>query len=226
MEDIGYVSRNSLVLEHFHSTATHVLHEQDLLDSLQVVMQRPAPTPVQGSPNEFVNHSQLAIGLRTTLPLNDPNNRTSWKKDIRMAVYRNSETSGASTELSDNEGLKQFLSTVSVNPSILKAQSSVDFITIEIGMTLFSFMLRPAEELILKAPMVALGVDSLVAIELRNWFRQKLGLDISVLEILGSTSIAHLGEQATARLLEKHSETTSEEEPDPGNEKYLKMNTP
>jgi aryl carrier-like protein len=226
MEDIGYVSRNSLVLEHFHSTATHVLHEQDLLDSLQVVMQRSAPTPVQASPNEFVNHSQLAIGLRSTLPLNDPNNRTSWKKDIRMAVYRNSETSGASTGVSDNEGLKQFLSTVSVNPSILNARSSVDFITNEIGMTLFSFMLRPAEELALEATMVALGVDSLVAIELRNWFRQKLGLDISVLEILGSASIAYLGEQATARLLEKHSEKASEEEPDPGNEKYLKMKAP
>jgi acyl carrier protein len=192
MEDIGYVSSNVSVLEHFRSTATHVLHEQDLLDSLQVMIQRSFPSK-QSEPDNFTAHSQLAISLRSTLPLDAPNNRTSWKKDRRMVIYRNSESTESSTRSPTNEGLKQFLMTVSTSPMVLKSQSSIDFITNEIGTTLFSFMLRPVEELALGASLDALGVDSLVAIELRNWFRQKLGIDISVIEILGSASIENLG---------------------------------
>lgn len=71
-----------------------------------------------------------------------------------------------------------------------------------------------------------LGVDSLVAVELRNWFRQKVGLDMSVIGILGSVSIAELGEKAMARLVEKHTVAVVEEEVDAGNEKYLKMKVP
>jgi hypothetical protein len=226
MEDIGYVSSNVSVLEHFRSTATHVLHEQDLLDSLQVMIQRSLPSK-QSEPNNFTAHSQLAIGLRSTLPLDAPNNRTSWKKDRRMAIYRNSESTESSTRSPTNEGLKQFLMTVSTSPMVLKSQSSIDFIANEIGTTLFSFMLRPVEELALGASLDALGVDSLVAIELRNWFRQKLGIDISVIEILGSTSIENLGEQAAARLSTKFSVALeSETEVDPGNKKYLDTKAP
>lgn len=226
MEDIGYVSANPSVLEHFRSTATHVLHEQDLLDSLQVMIQRSRPLTIS-EPNQFKSHSQLAIGLRSTLPLDAPNNRTSWKRDRRMAVYRNYESSGSSTRPSTNEGLKQLLMTVSTSPMLLKSQSTIDFISNEIGTTLFSFMLRPMEELALGMSLDALGVDSLVAIELRNWFRQKLGIDMSVIEILGSASIQSLGEVAAAKLLAKFSVgLKSEPEVDSGNKKYLDTKAP
>lgn len=53
----------------------------------------------------------------------------------------------------------------------------------------------------LEIPLAALGIDSLVSIELRNWFRQ---LDFSVLEITGASSIRHLGGIAAAKLGEKY----------------------
>jgi hypothetical protein len=105
-----------------------------------------------------------------------------------------------------NDGLKHFLSTASKPPSTLSSKSSIDFITNEIGVMLFSLMLRPMKDLALEAPLVALGVDLLVAIELRNWLRLNLGLDVGVIDIMGSASIIHLGEKVTARLLEKYSE--------------------
>src|SRR5579871_3529331 len=79
MEDIGYVSRNAHVLDHFHMTSTHVLHEQDLLDSLQLLIARPTlPSNNRYSSigrYEYVNKAQLALGLRSTRPLSAPNNR-------------------------------------------------------------------------------------------------------------------------------------------------------
>jgi hypothetical protein len=83
------------------------------------------------------------------------------------------------------------------------------------------------EELALGMSLDALGVDSLVAIELRNWFRQKLGIDMSVIEILGSASIQSLGELAAAKLLAKFSVgLKSEPEVDSGNKKYLDTKAP
>ena len=41
-------------------------------------------------------------------------------------------------------------------------------------------------------PTHACGVDSLVAVELRNWFKKAMGADVAVFEILGNESIAVL----------------------------------
>lgn len=50
-----------------------------------------------------------------------------------------------------------------------------------------------AEELDVTKPLVAYGVDSLVAVELRNWFLKTLKVDIPVFEILGGATIEGLG---------------------------------
>lgn len=46
------------------------------------------------------------------------------------------------------------------------------------------------------------GVDSLVTIELRNWLRRRLGIEVTTLEILSSSggTIASLGQIAVERL--------------------------
>ncbi|MCJ1385150.1 hypothetical protein MMC17_008269 [Xylographa soralifera] len=210
MDDVGYLSKNSNILEALRATSLHILHEQDLLDSLHLMIDRsyPVSTPkaiTSSSTTAYVNRSQVAIGVRSTLPLSAPNNRTIWKKDPRMAVYRNLEsqdsTPGAS---SSNEGFKQFLRDASKNPRLLDLPDSIEILAKETGITLFGFMMRSEEDLDLKAPLASLGVDSLVSIELRNWFRQKVGAEFTVLEVVGSNSIMHLGEQAATKLKEKY----------------------
>lgn len=48
-----------------------------------------------------------------------------------------------------------------------------------------------------------IGIDSLMAIELRRWWKQAFGLDISVLEIMGSGTLEHLGVFAAEGLRKK-----------------------
>lgn len=209
MEDVGYLSQNSGILEALRATSLHTLHEQDLLDSLQLMIDRSNPAPVTSSSpaktGHYVNPSQVAIGVRSTLPLSAPNNRTIWKKDPRMSVYRNLESQGASTAASsgNEEGLKQFLRDASKNPALLELPDSINFLAKEAGTTLFGFMMRSDEDPPLDVPLAGLGVDSLVSIELRNWFRQKVGAEFTVLEVVNSNSITHLGEQAADKLKEK-----------------------
>ena len=85
--------------------------------------------------------------------------------------------------LGENEGLKEFLSSVAADSTMLHDASSAEFLAHEIGVRLFRFMLKPLDDLNVNAPLGALWVDSLVSIELKKWCRQKLGIKISVLEI-------------------------------------------
>ena len=192
MEDIGYVSRNAHVLEHFRTTSTHVLYEQDLLDSLHLMTKRGAPASSE--------KCQLAIGLRSTQLLSAPNNRTVWRNDPRMALYFNTESQSGTTTSTGNDELRQFLTEVAADASILDSEESITYIATEIGKTLFGFLMRDVNSLDVRESFSVLGVDSLVSIELRNWFKQRLGCEITVLDILGSSSILALGEH-TALLL-------------------------
>lgn len=58
--------------------------------------------------------------------------------------------------------------------------------------------------------LMNLGVDSLIAAEIRSWFLKELDVDIPVLNILNTASIAHLCREATSRLERLHQEKESE----------------
>lgn len=51
-------------------------------------------------------------------------------------------------------------------------------------------------------PLVELGLDSLVAVEVRSWFLKELKVDIPVLKVVNGASLAELCEQAVKKLPE------------------------
>ncbi|KAL4904453.1 hypothetical protein BDW74DRAFT_179032 [Aspergillus multicolor] len=139
------------------------------------------------------------------MPLDAPGNRTPWRRDPRMALYHNISTSADTTSTTTdktNAVLHGFLHQAKLTPETLTHQASADLLATEIGKALFTFMLRDHAELEteLDRPLENLGVDSLLAIELRNWFRLNLGLDLTVLEILGAGSLRRLGGLAAGNL--------------------------
>lgn len=60
--------------------------------------------------------------------------------------------------------------------------------------------LSAKDEVTPEAPLIELGVDSLVAVDLRTWFVKELAVDMPVLKILSGSSIGQLVEDATAKL--------------------------
>jgi aryl carrier-like protein len=206
MEEVGYVSQNVAILEGCRSAAMHMLTERDLLESLQLMIERSVPPP-QSETNmpvtSYMNFNQVAIGLASTLSLSDPTNRCIWKRDPRMAVYHNIEKT-SSMPLSDaDEGLRHFLAAVAGDPVKLQLQASADFLAHEIGIHVYNFLMKPEEELDVSLTLTAVGVDSLIAIEIRNWWRQNLGSEVTVLELLNGGSIKHLGGLAVLKLKDK-----------------------
>jgi hypothetical protein len=70
--------------------------------------------------------------------------------------------------------------------AVLDSQANITFLSRETGLRLFSFLLKPEEELDIKLSLATVGVDSLIVIE--NWWKHSLGFDMTILEILAAGS--------------------------------------
>ncbi|KAJ4346503.1 uncharacterized protein N0V89_010432 [Didymosphaeria variabile] len=211
MEDVGYVSQNAAVLEMFRAYSMHGLKESDLLRAIEIAIKRSMPgPPTQGT---YCNVGQLTTGLASAKSIIDPSNRAVWKHDVRMALYRNREPEKQSSFSTASEGLKDFLASVASTPAILDEKENVDFLTQEIGKRIRSFMIQSDDQVDIKMSLSDMGVDSLVSIEIRNWWRMGLGLEISVLEIMSAGSIERLGTVAVDGLRVKYG---PKEGPHPG----------
>ena len=57
----------------------------------------------------------------------------------------------------------------------------------------------PPRDIDLGKPMHAYGVDSLVAVEMRNWLLKEMGADLAVFDILGSASLAEISAAVAER---------------------------
>jgi hypothetical protein len=202
MEDVGYVSQNSAVLDMFRAYSMHGLKETDLLRSIEIAIRK--SMPVTSTKGKSCNAGQLTIGLASTKSIMDPSNRAVWKRDARMALYRNREPEKQSSPSTASEGLKDFLTSVASDPVMLDEGKHVDFLTQEIGKRIRSFMVQSDDVVDVGMSLSDMGVDSLVSIEIRNWWRMGLGLDISVLEIMGAGTIERLGAVAVDGLRAKY----------------------
>ena len=215
MEDVGFLAREKHLLDALKATSLHTLHEQDLLDSLELMIARSYPphdndTTAAAAKSArltsgYVSPGHVIIGMRSKLPLLSPLNRTGWKKSPRLLVYRNIEFQAQSDFGASTDGsLKEFLQACSSTPELLETEQAAIFLAHEIGTTLFTFMMRAEEEVDMTVPLESFGVDSLVSIELRNWFRQRIGVQFTVVEIGGAASLMELGKMAAEKLIEKH----------------------
>ena len=203
MEDVGFVADNTSLIDYFKFLSANLLSEEDMVEVVRLAIARSCPAAGGEKPtHRYSNPSQIAVGVLSYLPLADPNNRIIWKRDRRFSVYRTIE-SMSERSAATNEGLKSFLAQISSRGTSGLGDETVEFLAKEIGNTLYGFMMKNPEDMVLDQPLASLGLDSLVGIELRNWCRQQIGFDISILEIMQST-LKDIGKKALDSLVVKH----------------------
>lgn len=223
MDGIGFLSQRPAKLNLYRAHGLHLLHEQHLVDAVELAIARSAPPADAtnlGALQPLVNPNQIVVGLNTSRPLSDPKNRALYKGELRVCLYNN--IAPVVTDESDDsnagrdDGLRALLSQAEADPSILEDPETLRRVSWEIGRTLFSFLLLPEENLDISLTLTAIGIDSLVSIEIRNWWRKILGLEITVLEITNAGTIEGLGKLAVASLKEKYHVQGEVEEEDRG----------
>lgn len=207
IDDVGFVSRSAATRETLLQVLAGLLTETDFLDTLQLAIAR-ASTKYEHTPKSpfsgFRAPNHIFHSTESSVPIMDAENGIMWKRDPRMSIYRNIQKVSTVESTSSGSQLKQFLSSVAKEPSKLDQKSSADFIAKELGNCISNFMMKDDEEIDQSLSLTAVGVDSLVSIEIRNWWKQNLGTDISVLELLGGGSIQQLGAMAAQRLKAKY----------------------
>ncbi|GKT61314.1 KR domain-containing protein [Colletotrichum tofieldiae] len=139
--------------------------------------QRSSSSPPASS-GKYVNPAEIAVGLGSTKALRDPSNRVPWRRDIRMAVAHVKGLACSAQAGPESRGLAQFLGGLDADPSALGASESLDFLTIHIGEAICGLMMKNRDELNVDVPLAAFGVDSLVAIEIRDWCHRTFGVHV------------------------------------------------
>ena len=64
---------------------------------------------------------------------------------------------------------------------------------------LSSLLMMPREDVDVRKPLVAYGLDSLVAVELRNWISRELEANIPLMELMNNPSIEALAAKIAER---------------------------
>lgn len=145
--------------------------------------------------------SNFCIGIRSVASMNSPRNRSILKKDVRMAVFYNSEEADAASVSDSSDNLKFFIAAAKSDAIILRQPESIQLLAVGIGKQVFGLLLKPGENLQTSCSLADLGMDSLVAIELRQWWKKTFEFDISVLEMMGMGTLDALGEHAAKGML-------------------------
>lgn len=225
IDDVGYVAE--LPTQHRVTSHAELVREEDFLRVLHLATVKKQPRPQQQQQQSSLRRAdhvsdigsyqglnQFGMMAPSTLPIADPDNNVIWKRDPRMAIYRNIENMGSSSDSCDApDAVRSFVASLATDPLKLNDKATARFLASAIESRVASFlMLRDDTKLDLAQPLAALGVDSLVSIELRNWCKQAFGINVTVLELMNSGSIEELGNLVVSRLKTKYTGSSQKTE--------------
>lgn len=209
--DVGYVASTKDVAERIGRTVGRMMSEQEFLLSLQLAVERSSKKYVAPEPatktTAYQDRGQIILHNEMTYALSDAKNTMPWKRDRRMAVFRNNEEAPAQQADQGSGGLRSFLASLATEPEKLDEPTTAQFFAEEIGKRVFAFIMKEDVEVDTSQTLAAIGADSLVAIEMRNWWKQTFGTEITMLELNdASATLQSLGSLAVQRVKQKQAE--------------------
>ena len=220
VEGIGFLTTRPDKMNQYKSSGLYLLQEEQVMESIRIAIQRSSPADglkPMGLRGGLTAMSQIALGLGARKALSDPRTSLIFTMDTRFRMYPNMDCTGQMDTESRDEELHMLLREVEEDPSVLNQPDTLGRVSWEIGRTLFKSLALPEENLDIHASLESIGVDSLVSIEIRNWYRRTIGLEITVLEILKAGTIEGLGRKAISSLKEKYKVKNIGEGEDAGN---------
>lgn len=181
VEGVGYLAENeakqSQVLKNLSGS---VMDESEVLALIEQVMFRPSGDNIS---------SQYITGLH----FEDPSSLPYWASDGKFTHLRNAALAkGKNNDLSTTSTESQIAHIVQRAPSFHEAQ---EIVTVGLRDKLAAILMIPAQVLESQQAtmsITAAGLDSLNAIELRNWIGKELQAHLQVLELLTSGGVRDL----------------------------------
>lgn len=206
--DVDFVASKKDVAERWGKNFSRLISETEFLECFDLALQQSSPLSIKESLKTIGRYkvpAQIVLMNEMIHPLSDPKNTIPWRGDPRISVFRNNQGSAKEAPGQVTESLRSFVLALSTQPEKLDDSATVDFITGNIAQRISTFLMVENDAIDNNQTLTSMGADSLVAIEIKNWWKQTFGIDVSVLELADpSNTIEDLGRLAAKRLRKKH----------------------
>lgn len=211
--DAGYVARSTRsganIEEHLRSQFYMPLSEGEFhhLILRAVLAGRPTTSPEEGHDS----NGEITIGIQRFVDDPDALTRPQWYHDPRLSHMvlpmssSDSQTSSTGSTGTKKELLSMLETTVSV-PGATEIYRQLFCLKVE------SMMKIPAASVDCAAPLSNLGLDSLLAVEIRAWLLKDMRVDIPLLGILSRDSVLSICAVAAQQLVQQS--TTADKQSD------------
>ncbi|KAF2139378.1 uncharacterized protein K452DRAFT_352624 [Aplosporella prunicola CBS 121167] len=137
-----------------------------------------------------VVHPEVMVGISTGGMLQ--HNRIDepmWNHDNRFAYMRKIDV--VSDESFSDTSLPSLRTALPAAGSLMEARN---IIIAALATKLARSLMMPVEDMDTSKPVNAYGVDSLVAVEIRNWIFREIRANVSIFDLLSNIAISELGE--------------------------------
>lgn len=192
VKGVGYVAETVGVADRMRTTGeTLMLAESAMHSALQSAIAHP------------MDHPQILLGLNTGPgPQWNKEGKSQMSRDARFLPLKYQESYH-----SQGSGLRKDASTDELEGQTLAAKLSeaetpevaAELVGEAIAAKLALIFMLPASEIDLTQPPAEYGIDSLVAVELRNMMVLQAGAEVSIFNIMQSTSLAELASQIVTK---------------------------
>lgn len=182
VKDVGYVASNKAVLDRMVKAGHRLLSEDEVLSAIESAILNPCPQILLG-----INTGPSAEAADTILA-----------REIRFDAlrYRKSAKGGESGSRSRGSGANDLAGQLA---SALSVEEASQLVLQALGRKLMDIFMISEEEVVGTKSMASFGVDSLVAVELRNMLALQACAVMSVFDILQSSSLATLADLVVSK---------------------------
>ncbi|WDK22879.1 KR domain-containing protein [Colletotrichum graminicola] len=219
VEDVGTLARKRELFNAVSRAGVWFLTEQEVLDGLHLAIvtscRDAGESPSSVDDTSFCCPAQVGIGFLCTMPLDDPQNSVVWKRDPRMASYSHGEHDANSDLAQDGSAsalLSQFVCDAKDKPSKLDSPESAIFLGREVARHVLALLMLIDKDkdkddskidATLSVSLSSFAIDSLMTIEIRNWWRAAFRVDVNISQLTGALSFKDLGRFAACQLKER-----------------------
>lgn len=189
--DVGYVARRGQAMEEQLRRLFFLpLSESDIHHAM-------AQTILASPPHSRRQH-EIILGLEPFFDSPNATKRPPWEHNPKFSHYVSRpllhETPAATASEAPTD-VKQLLR------SAVSRETVTPLVQEAFARKLESMMQLPANAVNLNVPLIDLGCDSLLAIEIRRWFIKEVGIDVPVLKVLSGDTTAQICTDAVAQFL-------------------------
>ncbi|KAI9651886.1 MAG: Type I Iterative PKS [Alyxoria varia] len=199
IEDVGYMHQHSDLMEMLDTSAWTPINEGLFHKIVRFsTMQQGVGVAVPGRALNPASSSQLITSI--AVPQGSTSLLTSDARFSSLLFSSGSSSSSASGSENSSAVAKDIKALKLLLKSNPERQAVLDAV-IPILNHAFQKTLRLGEAMEPAKPLSAYGLDSLSAVELRNWVRLEVGAELTTLEVTGAGTLTALGERVVGKLM-------------------------